>query len=356
LKVSISKRGTLIYLAVLAGSLVFASFYGGPVSYGLLYTVLLIIPISIIYIILNFAFLRVYQGLEVHKITKGEDHEYRTTIENEGLLPIHRMQIYLLKDRCNLYEIQDGQEISLDIHEKKELNSGISCKYAGSYDIGIEKVSFKDPFGIFTVVLSIPYSFRAIVSPRITDMADKVLELENIVNSTGLKSTRVQEDTPGSDIRPYEKGDSLKTINWKVSAKLGELMTRVPDKMEKRTVTILMEASNVPERDRDTEFLKKRDYFLEFAVSAAWHFSTQSVPVKLIYPNGNIKEDTVDSYDSFMEFYNIVADGIFYNSDSDYTQLKKLVLDHRSSPHDNDTFIIIKEDPQPSEDHILICD
>lgn len=356
MKVSVSKRGVLIYLAILAGSLIFSSFYGGPVSFALLYTILLIIPISILYMIINFAFLRVFQGLEVHKLTKGEDHEYRSTIENEGFLPIHRMKIYLLTDRCNLYEISDGQEISLGIHEKKELNSGISCKYAGSYDIGIEKVSFKDPFGIFEAVLSIPYSFRAIVSPRITDMANKVLELENVVNSTGLKSTSMAEDIPGSDIRPYEKGDSLKTINWKVSAKLGELMTRIPDKMEKRTVTILMEASNVPERDRDTEFLKKRDYFLEFAVSAAWHFSTQAVPVKLIYPNGDLKEETVDSYDSFMEFYNIVADGIFYNSDKDYNNLRQLVLDHRSVPHDNDTIIIIREDPGPGEDHILICD
>ena len=355
MKVTVNKLKFIIYVIVLIGSFVFASFYGGPVSFAWLYAVLLLIPISIIYIFINNSFLRIYQEIEVHRLTKGEEHKYRVSIDNEGFLPVHRMKLFLYEDRCELYELRNGEELSLDIHEKKELSSGINCRYSGAYNVGIENVAFADPFGIYTVTLDIPYSFRAIVSPRITDMADRVLDIENLFNNTGLKSPRLSENTPGSDFRPYQRGDSLSSINWKLSARLSELISRIPDKMEKRTVTLLLQAVNVPERDQDIEFLKKRDFFLEFAVSAAWHFGEQGVPVRIVYPSGKISESLVDSYESFLEFYSVVADSIFYSSDEEFKKLQSMVFDVRNSVYGQDTWIVIREDPEPGEDYYLIC-
>ena len=356
MSIQFNKVRIIIYFIVISAFLVFASFYGGPVSYAPLYGALLILPVSAAYIFLNFRFLRVYQEIEVHRFPKGEDHRFRAVIENAGFLPIHKMRLYTHRDRCDLYEIEDGQILSLDIREKKELISGINCKYAGSYDIGLSKAAFTDPFSIFTVVVKIPYNFRAVVSPRITDIADSYLDLENLVNSTGLKSNWMTEETPGSDLRPYQRGDALRSVNWKVSAKLSELTVRIPDKMEKRTVTILMEAANVPDNCQELEFLKKRDYFLEFIVSAAWHFAKQGVPVHLIYPSGKVNESEVDSYENFIEFYNTVADGIFYHSEEEYNKIQSLVMNRGSSWYDNNTWILIREDPEPGESHCTVCD
>ena len=243
MKIRLHPRNLLLYCAVAAASIAFSSFYGGPASYAWLYAVLLLIPLSAAYIGANYHFLRIFQEIEVHRLVRGEDHSYRAKIENASPLPIHNMGIRLHTDRCTLYEIADGQKLSLEPHGIKELTSGISCKYAGSYDIGIRNVDFTDPFGLFTVILDVPYTFRAVVSPPVTNLADTVLDLENLFNSSYLKSSRLTEDTPGSDMRPYQTGDPLKAINWKVSARLGEMVTRIPDKMEKRTVTILMQAA-----------------------------------------------------------------------------------------------------------------
>ena len=333
----IHPKGAAIYLFCLASGVAFASFYGGPVSFAWLNACLLLLPLSVAYILLNYHFLRFYQEIEVHRIVRGEDHRYLAKIENAGPLPIHKMRL----------RTWDG------IHEKKELYSGISCIYAGSYNAGIRMVAFTDPFSVFTLELDVPYSFRAVVSPQITDIADEVLDLENQINSTGLKSRRLPEETPGSGLRPYQPGDPLRAINWKVSARLSELVTRVPDKMEKRTVTILMLASFVPDKMQDLEFLKKRDFFLEFIVSAAWHFGRQGIPVRLIYPAGKVTESTVDSYESFQDFYGTAADGIFYYSESEYDEMRNLAADLRST-YDKDTWILIREDPGPGEDHCVI--
>ncbi|MCR5557079.1 MAG: DUF58 domain-containing protein [Butyrivibrio sp.] len=353
MKVNIYKKNLFIYLALLVGVIVLASFYGGPVSFVPLYALLLLIPVSVLYIFINYRLMSLYQEIEVHKVSKGENHNFRALIDNSGFLPIHKMALTTYHDRCDLYDIQNGSLISLDCRDKTELSSRISCRYAGAYNIGIEKISFSDPFNIFSVDIDVPYSFRAIVRPRITDIANKALDLENLINSTGLKSSRQLDEITGSDMRTYQIGDSLSSINWKVSAKLSELYVRLPDPMEKRHVTILMDASNIPEIDWDTEFLKKRDYFLEFAVSAAYHFGNQGVPVEIIYPSGDIKHSIVDSYDTFLEFYNVVADGIFYSSESVKKQLQSLIQEKRDS-YGTDTWIILREDCTSKSDFCSI--
>ncbi len=355
MNITIKKRNLAIYLLTLSLSIAFSSFYGGPVSFSWLYAVLLLIPLSALYIFVNFTFLKIYQEVEAHRLTKGEVYNYRILIANDGPFPIHKMRLLTYDDRCTLFAIQNKKEVSLSVIRQKEITSGIVCKYAGSYNVGIGKVLFEDPFKIFAVALEIPYTFRAVVSPRITDIAGSALELENPYNSTLLKSNTLYEETPGIDTRPYQKGDPLKTINWKLSAKLSEFVTRIPDRMEKRTVSIIMQASNIAEKDQDTEFLKKRDYFLEFSVSAAWHFARQNVPVRLVFPAGKVFDITVDSYDSFLTFYNRVSDGIFYSSSSEISYINDMVTTKRSTTHAHDAYIIIREDPDPGENNFIIC-
>ena len=155
-------------------------------------------------------------------------------------------------------------------------------------------------------------------------------------------------------MRPYRRGDSLSSINWKVSARLETLVTRVPDKMEKRTVTVLMQAAYAPDREQDLEFLQKRDFFLEFAVSAVWHFAGQGIPVRLVYPAGRVTHSTADSYETFMDFYSIAADGIFYYSRQEYEQFAALTADLRSSTNEDGTWILIREDPEPGQDPFTV--
>ncbi len=355
MKITFRGRNLIIYLVFLIAGIVFASFYGGAVAYAPLSALLLFLPVSALYIFICFKFLRVYQEVEVHKLTKGEVHRFRASLENAGLLPIHDMGLVLYKDRCNLYDIPSGTKLSLNVREKKELTSGINCLFAGAYYVGIERVSFADPFHIFEIALDVPYSFRALVKPRITDIAGKALDLENLVNSTGQKSLRLPEDTPGNDIRPYVKGDSKASINWKVSAKAGDLMVRVPDRMEKRRVSIIMNVRDIPEREWDNAFLKSRDYFLEFVVSAARHFADQGIPLTIIYPAGKVTEARIDSEKSFTEFYERISDGLFFSSKEEKAQLQKLIASHRDNTNDRETWIIINEKPSDETNFIEIC-
>ncbi len=191
MKLSINKIRLVIYAAILVASIVFASYYGGPVSYVWLYAMLLLLPLSAAYTFLSYRFLRIYQELDEIKITKEETHTYRAVFENIGILPIYKMGLYLYTDRCTLREIEDGTKLTLHAFSRQELLSVINCLYAGAYYIGVERISLADPFGIFDAVINIPWSFRAIVRPQITDKAKSALEIENLINNMRLKNHRL---------------------------------------------------------------------------------------------------------------------------------------------------------------------
>ncbi|MBO4458903.1 MAG: DUF58 domain-containing protein [Butyrivibrio sp.] len=353
MKISFYKKGVIIFLLFLAAGLVFSSFYGGEVSFVWLYSAILLIPVSFLYILINYKFLSIYQEMGTHRVLKGDEHSFMFVFENEGLLPVHKMQLRTYKDRCMLGDVEDGMLLSLGSFNRKELSSPISCKYAGTYDVGLAEVLFTDPFGIFSVSFDVPYKFRAIVSPRITDSGEKAVDIENIINNTGLKSLMQFEDIPGSDAREYQKGDAVSAINWKLSARLSRIMVRLPERKEKRTLTMIMEAVDVPESKQDTEFLKDRDRFLEFVVSCAYSFAVQGVPTKIVYPSGVVKEHIVNSYESFFEFYGTVADGVFYGTKEDYDKLQE-IISNRSSVDGEETVILIREKPSLGEEYCAV--
>ena len=354
MKVEIRKWRVAIYGLALAVSVAFVSFYGGPLPYVLLHALFLLLPASIVYTIINYMNLKVYQEIDTVKVTKGELHNYRATIENAFIFPVYKLGIYLYEDRCIMESLTGDLVYSLNSKEKIELKSEIKCKYAGAYDIGIEKISLEDPFGIYKVILDVPYKFRAVVSPQITDMASKAIEIENIFNNRGLSSDNLVQEIPGSDIRPYVPGDSFHSINWKVSAKVGDIMVRIPDNMERQTVTMLLLADEKEEDKYTITALKRRDYFLEFIVSAAWYFASEDMPVKFIYPAGRISQFTVDSKRSFSEFYSIVADGIFYNSPGVYKDLKNTLNNQGKGVYGEDTWIVVTENPKENEEFCRI--
>lgn len=349
MSIRFNKKGCTAYIIVLISVIVFASFYGGVLPFLLLYAFLLFIPVSVAYIILNYRFLSVYQELDSHRIVKGESHVFTVSFDNTGILPIQDMKLILHSDRCDFDGFADNMKISLKAMQSLKLTTKAVCLYGGAYDVGLKSVGFSDPFGISEIELNVPYTFRAVVSPKITDVAVPYMDIENLKNSIGMKSTVNHEDTPGNDMRLYVPGDTVRSINWKVSARLDKFVVRTPDRMDTRRITLILDAVNMSAAVLDTESLRRRDYFLEFCVSAAWYFASRGLSVKIIYPSGKITEKQIDSHESFREFYNDVAGGMIYRSEDERDRMHKLAQERRQAGYGEETNVIICEDEWPGE-------
>lgn len=288
-------------------------------------------------------------------VMKNQEQPFSLTLENGGIIRINDGRLGFEANFSDLV-LADKEEdtektINLAPTERIVLKGAATCRYAGTYDIGLKEVSFRDPFGIIEVKLPVPEPYRVTVMPRITDIADNVLDFENLKNSSRLKSVLLKEPTPGNELRPYIYGDTIRNIHWKASAAAGELISRIPEPLDLKKITMVLIAENdVPDRN-DHDFIKRRDYFLEFAVSAAYYHAVKGESIQIIYPRGEIRDRQVASLDGFSEFYNDISRGPFYNGEGDYNRLKDLSESRLKNELDS-IIITVRESEYGTEDFL----
>ena len=347
----------ILFLCILIAVVVWASYTGGPFPYMCLFSLLFYCPFSFFYILISNYYLQNYQELPSRRIMKNEEQPYRLTLENGGFIRINDSSPILESDFSKLTfdaKNDDFSAINLAPSERHVITGTLTCRYAGTYDIGLKEVSYCDPFGIISIPMQIPEPFRVTVMPMITDIADNILNFENLKNSSRLKSYVLKEPIPGNELRPYIIGDSMKSIHWKASASCGELITRTPEVMDLKIVSLILIAEKAEFGKNDPEFIKKRDYFLEFAVSAAYYYAKKGESIRIIYPRGEIKDKQIATLDSFSEFYEDISRGPFYNGDDDYLKLMgmcesmaenerdSIIITVRESEYEKETFLDVR--------------
>ncbi len=288
-------------------------------------------------------------------VMKNQEQPFSLTLENGGIIRINDGKLLFESVFSELLfrekDEEDDKIINLAPTERIELKGTATCRYAGTYDIGLKEVSFRDPFGIIEIKLPLPEPYRVTVMPRITDIADSVLNFENLKNSSRLKSTLLKEPTPGNELRPYINGDTIRNIHWKASAAAGELISRTPEPLDLKKISmVLIAEKEVPDRNAP-DFIKRRDYFLEFAVSAAYYHAGKGESIQIIYPRGEIKERQVASLDSFSEFYNDISRGPFYNGEEDFNKLNNLSESKLKNEWDS-IIITVRESEYGTEDFL----
>lgn len=335
-----------IYMILLVAAWVFISFYGGAFPYMIFYTVVAVLPTAACYIWYAHRHIRIYQELEQHKVRKGEIVNYQLLIENTGFLPIVEIQLQFEEELTEIKGLEGKRKIHIMPGEKLNMNFPMICRYAGTYYIGIKSFQVCDIFRLFSRKFPVLNRFRTSVRPRITNQAESALCFENLLNSTGIKSVDMKENLLEHDLRKYVRGDSLKQIHWKNSAKKQELFVRKSEPADILRITIVMETGV---RSEEVEAVKRKDLFLEFAVSTAYYFCLQSKPVTFLYKKIIPVLKLVDSYDSFYQFYEDIAGGLAYRQENEVSVNKIDGLEGKNAG----LILLLKEDEFPNGDFLV---
>ncbi len=356
----VNYKRLIVFLIILIGAVVWASYMGGALPYMCLFSVLFYLPFSVLYILISNYFFQVFQELPSRRVMKNEEQPYKLTIENAG---VFRINDALLQTEDELTTTRFGEKIESSVNDEKEsvvnlapgerivIEGLVNCKYAGNYDVGLLSIMLFDPFKIYGASFAIPSPYRVTVMPMITDVANSVLDFENLKNSSRIKSLILREPTPGNDMRPYRTGDPIKQIHWKASASAGELISRTPEVLDLRKIALVLIAENATGKKNDPQFIKKRDYFLEFAVSAVYYHAQKGESIHVVYPRGEIKNLQVASLESFAEFYEDISKGPFYNRDSDIEQLA--VQSESMAGNEQEGIIITVRESEYGTEHFL---
>ena len=222
---------------------------------------------------------------------EGEKLHLLEAVTNRKLLPLPWLAVKLHMSRNLVFGDEKSAAVS-DFYYRHDMYSVVlfqridrripfTCGRRGFYRIRSIDLISNDAFGTVKLVDNTACHTDLTVFPAPVDVADLELELKRVMGNVIAQRFINPDPFEFRGIREYAPTDSIKTINFKASAKTGELMTNVYVPTVSREMCILLHV------ERNTEWIG--DSVLEKSISLAGtlaaRFIGEGVPVSL-YCNG----------------------------------------------------------------------
>lgn len=280
-------------------SLVGISCVGGAVSYGCFWALTLLPVISLVYLLCVYFRFRIYQEVESRDMVCGQAFNYYFTLRNEDYFGFAGVNVRLFPDFSHVENLPEDIEYELLPGDEFIYRTKITCKYRGEYEIGLKEVVVTDFFRLFWLRYRFPGTIRAIVRPKLVDLKE-IKELADVVVSL-QREALFSNSEPDIVVRDYIRGDSLKKIHWKATAREGQLKVRADTGEEKQGIRMLFDTKRYSEDMQ--EYLPLESKILEAVLALGMFFATRDMATSVYYGQNGVRQHEITNIKSFEEFY-----------------------------------------------------
>lgn len=217
--VKFTKRA-VVYALLLVFGLIFTQALRAKAS-ALLFWFLVLMPIvSVLYVLVGKALIRIYVGSDNTKVEKLQPVEYEMRIINASPFAYPFIEAVISvpqKDgvRCT----EQSLTMSLAPLGSYIVKHTTNFKYRGTYEIGVRCLYISDFLGLFAIRLDVDIYNNVLVFPRKLGMNMKMATSATDIPNDSPKLVFSTEKAEIGNIREYIPGDSLKSIHWKLSSK-----------------------------------------------------------------------------------------------------------------------------------------
>jgi len=209
---------------------------------------------------------RVWAALSLEEITidreasvnhafQGDEIEITFTVENKKPLPVAWLEINEYVPRGLLIEgykaveqaYMGGADLtvstSLGMYERVKIKRKLTALNRGLYRLGKTKLRSGDLFGLYPSEATLEHTPWSIyVYPNIKPMPGFSLPARRPIGDS-LSRQRIWDDpSRPAGVREYRPGDPIKSIDWKTTAKRGDMFVRQFDPSVSEHAVILAEA------------------------------------------------------------------------------------------------------------------
>ena len=285
-------------LMLIIASAIFVDFFGGSFSYALFYACLCVPLTSFAYVLYVYTQLKVYQTIEAKITTKGNQIKYYYVLANEAFMFFKSIDLVFMSDYSKVDAKKPKGKISLIPGEKLECESSLTCLYRGEYEVGIESVLIQDCFGLFSMKIKRPSTINARVYPRIIKLSSLAALQFNEDAKVSPFSLSAKHEIPDTELKGYANGDSPKTINWKVSAKYGELFVRRYTELPKERILLFLDTSPV-----SMDHMILEDALLETTIAIANYYQQEKIESEIVYYTDKAHHFHIKNNEDFHYFY-----------------------------------------------------
>ena len=309
-------------------SLIVMSIYGGTISYGIFFGLVLIPVVSFIYILSVWTCHRIYQEIGSRNIVCGQSVPYYFVLKNESRFAFASIRISFFSDFSYVEELPEEVEYELLPGEQYKYDTSFVCRYRGEYEVGIKDIMITDFWGLFRVKFAVQESKKVIAAPKLVrlDELKTIPDISSMIQRENLHSTELDAVT-----RDYAAGDAMKQINWKATARMHKLMSRVPIGEEKRGAALIFDTKRCS--DEREIYLPIENKILEIALALALFMSKSNIPVSYFYRQSGLetvmKQGRLNGVGDIENFYGQIKEVDFEQSADICADLSGLFHDGR---------------------------
>ena len=153
--------------------------------------------------------------------------------------PVERVEIAVIVPRDVAPAGDTSFGLSLAAGEERVLDVPIGVPRWGAYALGRLAVAAFDRFGLFVFEHEAGVSSRLRVYPREERLREIVRPRETQPYVGNIVARRKGEGIEFADLRPYVRGDRVRRVNWRATARRGELIVN-EQHPERNSATVLL--------------------------------------------------------------------------------------------------------------------
>ncbi len=157
-------------------------------------------------------------GLELGRPRALEGERVEATLTVRARTRVDQLEVTALLPR-GLTAEQGTFALALAEGEERRLAVEVTCRRWGAYQVGDVSLRAGDRFGLFTHRQAMRQRAPFRVYPRAETLRGLIAPRETQPYAGNLVARRAGAGIEFADIRPFQAGDQLRTINWRASAR-----------------------------------------------------------------------------------------------------------------------------------------
>ncbi|MDY6873896.1 MAG: DUF58 domain-containing protein [Chloroflexota bacterium] len=177
-----------------------------------------------------------------------EDHAYlneivhvRLTIENESILPILWLEIHESLP-VNLRAGQNVKQVfSLGIRASHQIDYDLRAFKRGYFELGPTSISTGDPLGMVKPAQQNFPSTLLTIYPQIVGLSELGLPSRSPFGTIQRQNPIFEDPTRLMGKRAFQSGDSVRRVDWKATAAIGDLMVKLYEASIALNLTVLLD-------------------------------------------------------------------------------------------------------------------
>ena len=290
-------KAVISYLLLIGLAVLYTLFLEAP---GGCYLITALVSAAFISVILCFLTARKLSAqieIKTDILNRGDISLVNLAVTNESLLPSAIINAQMFASYHFTTDSPQSIRTSMFGKGTQRFSASYRAEFFGKARIGISSIEVTDYLRLISLHINIPKAMEEIkIYPDIPDVNAREGLARSLTDAAAFdeseettQSLFAMNGFPGYEHRKYEPGDNIRLINWKLSAKRGELFVRRLEGASGAEQTFILDKAGSKAADQ-LQARREEQLAVESLLALMMQFAKTELPSKLVIRFGNVWE------------------------------------------------------------------